>query len=502
MYFVRYTLWVDNRAKLYCIAYCTPHCYLHFTPWMPMGSRTNYIYTLQVLLPQLHTTSINTFGVEYRELLVSTSTQQLSKTKSIVTLVLVLDKKRRYTTIYFLQQQLIFIMMESYVVKRCQQHVHDRKTLSSHFRTIRSLIFSLCFFLAMGVSLYWAVPVTIFAITAYYTSNRIIHDPNHPKYDLINPFISMIRTIKDDSDKENVPTADGPNRTLVMMWGNARGGERAWKSFYENVLDVNNADLALMVGDTDEFYQNVSLFDRAKYHWQFNEYDDWAEPITLLNHNSSSWQDRIYPYILSDSGILGGVKHANFYGSGAIALVVRYYLYSAIKQYKLDEKYDRFIITRTDHYYSCPHDISELQPAEHVFIPQGEDYFGICDRHTVLHSSNVASVLDVLRPLIAFPEEYSIPLGFYPSGPEQILYRTMTRMHQIHPSMIHRFPRVMFTCGDASHQDMSRYIFRPDSNHLVYPEFVRYKYYAEYRGSKKTCRTKKSNYWTSSFLFS
>jgi hypothetical protein len=41
------------------------------------------------------------------------------------------------------------------------------------------------------------------------------------------------------------------------------GRELTWKTLYNNVLDVNNADLALMIGDISEEYQNSSLFQRA-----------------------------------------------------------------------------------------------------------------------------------------------------------------------------------------------------------------------------------------------
>ena len=40
------------------------------------------------------------------------------------------------------------------------------------------------------------------------------------------------------------------NRTLVVLLGNARGGEETWGSLYANLLDPQSADLALAFGDT------------------------------------------------------------------------------------------------------------------------------------------------------------------------------------------------------------------------------------------------------------
>jgi hypothetical protein len=70
--------------------------------------------------------------------------------------------------------------------------------------------------------------------------------------------------------------SDG-KKTLVVLIGSARGGERTWQSLYKNVLDVNKADLALVFGretpDTDSVgdYVSRSLFARAAYWWTVPE---------------------------------------------------------------------------------------------------------------------------------------------------------------------------------------------------------------------------------------
>ena len=47
-----------------------------------------------------------------------------------------------------------------------------------------------------------------------------------------------------------VSTLKPVNRTLVVLLGNARGGEETWESLYTNLLDPQSADLALAFGDT------------------------------------------------------------------------------------------------------------------------------------------------------------------------------------------------------------------------------------------------------------
>lgn len=53
------------------------------------------------------------------------------------------------------------------------------------------------------------------------------------------------------------------NRTLVIIMGNIRGGERAWESLYKNVLDLNSADLALVVGEMAPKNRTSSMYARA-----------------------------------------------------------------------------------------------------------------------------------------------------------------------------------------------------------------------------------------------
>jgi hypothetical protein len=40
-------------------------------------------------------------------------------------------------------------------------------------------------------------------------------------------------------------------KTLVILIGNARGGEQTWKTLYDNLIDVYGADLLLCFGKTN-----------------------------------------------------------------------------------------------------------------------------------------------------------------------------------------------------------------------------------------------------------
>ena len=159
-------------------------------------------------------------------------------------------------------------------------------------------------------------------------------------------------------DSSHASHSRASNSSLVIILGNLRGGEEAWKSLYKNVLDVNTADLALILGPANStsnyHYPNSSLYTRAKYVWNFHEYDDWADAIDLIN--GTSWRETHLPYFTRKrTGLLGGVK--GHLGSGAIIFMIRWFL----SQHLLGNpdvlnQYDRFVITRADHYYQCQHD--------------------------------------------------------------------------------------------------------------------------------------------------
>ena len=76
-------------------------------------------------------------------------------------------------------------------------------------------------------------------------------------------------------------------QTLVVMFGNIRGGEATWTSFYRNVLnpDINSdIDLALSIGslEPNDPVRNSSLLRRARYIWFTKEVADWGVHIDAL----------------------------------------------------------------------------------------------------------------------------------------------------------------------------------------------------------------------------
>lgn len=247
----------------------------------------------------------------------------------------------------------------------------------------------------------------------------------------------------------------GNPRTLVIVIGSLRGGEVAWKTMYQHLLDANNADLALVIGENPD--KVSSMYQRAKYLHEFKEYDDWAEALDQIN--GTSWRRTIYPYVNTTANpkkywsfFLGGVGQIG--GSGAIHFMARHYVQQLIKKENLLEKYDRFVVTRSDHYYMCKHDLS-LYDNKYIWIPKHEDYFGICDRHVMANSSIIMKVLDVLPHLINNVDQYNPDLrrGWLKNMDPESFLKYYWRKRDILP-WVRRSNRCQFTV--KSSQDKTR----------------------------------------------
>jgi hypothetical protein len=144
--------------------------------------------------------------------------------------------------------------------------------------------------------------------------------------------------------------------------------------------------------------------------------------------------------------------------------------------------YDRFVITRADHFYQCPHDLSVLDP-RFLWVPFGQDFGGITDRHyLVVPSQHVLAALNVLPGLFQDPTVYAESLNSTLYNPKQLL-KDRWKQEGLW-SQVQRFPRMMFTCGNPTYDDTTRWKV---TGELV-AEGVRKKYRKEYMQSEDTCK--------------
>jgi hypothetical protein len=164
---------------------------------------------------------------------------------------------------------------------------------------------------------------------------------------------------------------------LVVLAGSPRGGEKTWNSLLKYVLNPLDADLAICTGD--KFYKESLLTRNAKYEWIFNEPNNWFDYYEENFNNN--WKN-----------FFSKGKDTGLYNSGSIHFAIKdIILNNYINEIK---NYDFLIYTRFDQFYTSRH-IDIQNDGKKIYIPSGEDYFGIGDRHAVLPTDLVGKFLNI-----------------------------------------------------------------------------------------------------------
>ena len=207
---------------------------------------------------------------------------------------------------------------------------------------------------------------------------------------------------------------------LVVLAGSPRGGEKTWNSLFKYVVDHLHADLA--VSTTDDYLSENILFKKSNYQWIM------PNPVNFDNYFekyfSGNWRD----YLL-----LG--KELGLYHSGIISFAFKDYIFRNYKNILMD--YEYIIYTRFDQFYTDYHPDFY---SDKIFIPSGEDYFGICDRHAVFRSSraeqffSIANYIDSQKSLQKLPKFLNCESVFKAHLQHEELF-----------DLVERFDRVSFT---------------------------------------------------------
>ncbi len=171
-------------------------------------------------------------------------------------------------------------------------------------------------------------------------------------------------------------------KTLVILIGSARGGEETWHSMYKYLLEPLSADLALLFGKSSN--KSSSLYTKAKFIWEIEEYKDWWD------YFKEHFSNRLYDIYQRNEieGLGGGIN--NFRGSGAIIFALRHFLKNNFKKEMLN--YDRIILTRSDFFYI---DFHPKLKNDTFYIVEGEKYGGVSDRHHIFPSSMIDQILSI-----------------------------------------------------------------------------------------------------------
>lgn len=241
-------------------------------------------------------------------------------------------------------------------------------------------------------------------------------------------------------------------RVLVCVVNSTRGHEVTFRSFKRHVLDELHADLALAIAVGDGYDTDNPYWTHAKYRWTVRDIRDFAEHFDSAQRALCAERRIAAPEwraILTVGGIwLDRVGPATNPGSACgIALYCRWLLLRSLQENDLLRHYDRIIITRSDFVWLCPHPPLSLLDSSAIWIPEGEDYDGLADRHLVASPADAAGCLNLIEPVLLRPAELVEQLRHCDDwNSEMYLRHHLTAGNLL--QKVRRFPNVAYLARD------------------------------------------------------
>jgi hypothetical protein len=143
---------------------------------------------------------------------------------------------------------------------------------------------------------------------------------------------------------------------------------------------------------------------------------------------------------------LGGIKdkHNQHQGSAGILIFFRWFLLKNIIENDLINKYDRFIITRSDFIYQLPHPKVEVMNENYIWIPDCEQYGGYTDRHVVLSKNNIEPYLNILNNFVLRSNDYFMKMKNKSDwNLEQLIKFHLEQNNKLH--LVKEIPYIMYS---------------------------------------------------------
>jgi len=264
---------------------------------------------------------------------------------------------------------------------------------------------------------------------------------------------------------------------LVIILAETREHALTFDLFKENLLDVMNADLGLCVARNPREDTANPFYSHARYIWTYKEPDDWGDAFDDLQRRRGLRNDWRTLLQIRDQW-LGGVRGPDEHpGSAGILLFFRLFLKDCLVRHNVLDRYDRFIVTRSDFMHRVPHVPLTLLHPDYIWIPDGEDYGGYTDRHIIAHRKDILPVLSVADRILTEPQALSTEMSHCANwNLERFIKFSFVSMGLV--PRIRRFPYTMYTVRSAGGHTRWR--------EGVYSERLGYciKYYDEYRSYK------------------
>lgn len=178
--------------------------------------------------------------------------------------------------------------------------------------------------------------------------------------------------------------------TLVIILNQDRDLDITFSNLQTNLLSPLNADLAFCGSWSRE--RSDTLRSQFTYDWSGDEPTDWIHAIDEIS--VSDWR-RLIPFGEQyGSHFLGPTIEGATTGSGVIGHYWRFQLQQIISE-DIRNRYDWFVITRSDWFWTVPHPNVDKLDKDKIFILSGESYGGLNDRHLIIPSKHINEVLKI-----------------------------------------------------------------------------------------------------------
>jgi hypothetical protein len=280
------------------------------------------------------------------------------------------------------------------------------------------------------------------------------------------------------------------------------------KANYECLTDINA--LFGQIQNPQQSTENITYYGNSDNLTNLNEFNDDEIVIHKKDFQDYLWKNQVYGIKISNNNFvsqenvitykkplhwreflkvkdqfLGGIKdsHNQHPGSAGILIFFRWFLLKNLIENNLINKYDRFIITRSDFIYQLPHPKVELMNENCIWIPDSEHYGGYTDRHVVLSKNNIESYLNILNNFVLKSNEYFMKMKNEDNWNLEQLIKFHLKQNNV-LQLVKEFPYIMYSVRSIN--GSTRWSQGSYSNELGY----NIKYQSEYN---------KSNYYKNEF---
>jgi hypothetical protein len=244
-------------------------------------------------------------------------------------------------------------------------------------------------------------------------------------------------------------------KVLVCVLASTRAHQVTFPSFKRQVLDELNGDLALALLIDEKYDYANPFWQHAKYRWTAPIFSDIGDAFDLAQRwlcqqhkvEAPNWRSMLRLKGMWQGGIRSPDPQP---GVSSILPFCRWLLLNGLQQDEILDRYDRFVITRSDFVWSCPHPPLSILDRDAIWLPDGEDWGGLNDRHFVVSRANVVNCLNmiediVLRPIQLYEEMKNQPKDW---NDEQFLACHFGSKGLL--QKVKRFPYVMYTARPAN----------------------------------------------------